>query len=100
MKNELLNVLQVYHNFVVCHSVDLLDKSKLGICQVSIYDHVKLHWNDSVFKFWYGDESCSDNRMFIDSNIRDFSIGRNSGGGDKITVHIKNCPEAVEIVAV
>ncbi len=100
MKNELLNVLQKYHNFVVYHSVDLLDKSKVGICQVSIYDHVKLHWKGSVFKFWYGDERCSDNRMFLDSRIRDFYIEKTDGNCDKIFVHIENCPEVVEIVVV
>lgn len=98
MKNQLLEDLQEFRSFMVYKNVPLTGINRLGIAQVAIYDNVKLHWNGSVLKFWYGDEDCSDGRMFLDSDIERYWFDVTEQGMDRMTVMIKNCPEVVEIL--
>ena len=89
-KKELLEQLQQYDYFVVDNVVDLTTGTKRGICQTSIYDNVKFHWNGKAFKFW--NEKCEDVSLFLDSNIENAEFEK-----DILTLHIDDCPEVMKI---
>ena len=98
MMNQLLEDLQEFKSFMVYKNVPLVGINRVGILQVAIYDHVESYWNDAALKFWYGNEDCSDGRMFLDSDIERYWFDVTDQGMDRMTVKIKNCPEVVEIL--
>lgn len=90
-KKELAKQLKNFNHFIVSKVSTLTIRGRRGIYQTSVYHTCDLHWKDSVFKFQ--NKYDEDVVLYVDSNIHTLNWN-----GNKLTLHIPDCLESVDIM--